>query len=143
MHRIARVLHEDPVIDVRVAAAAALGRLGTRAALDPLLAELSPEVPAVLRSAAAMALGDLGTPSAVPYLATLLDDDEFWVAHEAARSLRRLGPPGLAALRATLEAERAAGRAGGPSPAAAHCREALALADVTRPAPAPAQVDAA
>ncbi|MEV0898530.1 HEAT repeat domain-containing protein [Actinoplanes sp. NPDC049802] len=120
--RIARVLHEDRNPDVRVAAAAALGRLSTRTALDPLIAELAPDRPAGLRAAAARALGDLGSPAAVPHLVTVLRDGEFWVAHEAAHSLRRLGPAGLTALRETLEV------AGVDT--AGHCHEALALAAI-------------
>jgi HEAT repeat protein len=127
--RIARVLRDDDTLDVRVAAAANLGRLGSRGAVDPLLETLRPNRPAALRAAAARALGDLGTPAAVPALAALLTDAEFQVAHEAAHSLRRLGPAGVTALRAALDGERAGAHAQ-PSPAAGHCQEALALASL-------------
>ncbi|BBH67205.1 hypothetical protein ACTI_38900 [Actinoplanes sp. OR16] len=122
--RIARLLHEDRVLDVRIAAAAALGRLGTRSAVEPLIAELPADRPAGLRAAAARALGDLGAPAAVPALAAAVPDREFWVAHEAAHSLRRLGPLGLDALRAVLAAAEAGSRTAG------HCLEVLALAGV-------------
>jgi HEAT repeat protein len=132
--RMARVLAEDEVLDVRIAAAANLGRLGARTALQPLIGALAPDRPAALRAAAARALGDLGAPSAVPALTDLLTDDEFQVAHEAAHSLRRLGPAGVDALRTTLAAAPGAESADGaharPSPAASHCQEALALADI-------------
>ncbi|GAB2588105.1 hypothetical protein Aab01nite_49220 [Paractinoplanes abujensis] len=113
--RMARVLSGDDVLDVRVAAAANLGRLGARGALQPLIDSLDPPAPDPLRAAAARALGDLGAPAAVPALAAHLDDAEFPIAHEAAQSLRRLGPPGHAELRDRDND---------------HCREALAL---TRP----------
>ncbi|MCO8274982.1 HEAT repeat domain-containing protein [Actinoplanes sp. TRM 88003] len=110
--RMARVLAEDDVLDVRVAAATNLGRLGARGALQPLIDVLDPPHPDLLRAAAARALGALGAPAAVPPLAAHLDDGEFQIAHEAAHSLRRLGPPGVAALRDRDND---------------HCREALAL----------------
>ncbi len=144
--RVARVLREDTVLDVRVAAAANLGRLGTRSALEPLTRALSPARPTALRAAAARALGDLGAPAAVEALVPLLADDAYRVAHEAAHALRRLGPRGLEALRAVLDAEREKARAGGagahaqPTPPAAHAREALALAEVSAAAPAPVAV---
>jgi len=121
--RMARVLREDGNLDVRVAAAAGLGRLGTRTAYQPLAAALDPTRPPALRAAAARALGDLGSPVAVPALAARLGDGDFHVAHDAALSLRRLGPDGIAALRARAEAEPG-------TSAAAHCRESLAHAEV-------------
>jgi HEAT repeat protein len=124
VHRMARVLRDDEVLDVRLAAAANLGRLGTRTALKPLTDALEPARPAALRAAAARALGELGSPNAVPYLTALLGDPEFAVAHEAAHSLRRLGPDGLDALRDTRNS------AGETDWARSHCEEALAAAAV-------------
>jgi HEAT repeat protein len=120
--RIARLLREDDNLDVRIAAAAALGRLGSRPALDPLVGALH-RGPGVLRAAAARALGELGTAAAVPALTELLTDDEFQVAHEAAHSLRRLGAPGMQALRDTVDRQES-------DRAVAHCQEALAMASV-------------
>jgi HEAT repeat protein len=137
VQRVARVLREDTVLEVRVAAASTLGKLGTRSALEPLTRALTAARPVPLRAAAARALGDLGTPSAVGELVALLDDDAYRVAHEAAHALRRLGPKGLAALQAVVDEDRRLARESGagahakPSPAAAHAREALALAAVT------------
>jgi HEAT repeat protein len=137
MPRVARVLREDTVLEVREAAASTLGKLGTRSALDPLTQALTPARPVALRAAAARALGELGDPSAVPALVALLDDDAYRVAHEAAHAVRRLGPTGLAALQAVVDDDRQRARAAGagahakPSPAAAHAREALSLAAVT------------
>ncbi|MEU7907694.1 HEAT repeat domain-containing protein [Actinoplanes sp. NPDC049118] len=135
-HRVARVLRDDTVLDVRIAAATNLGRLGTRTALEPLTLALRSSRPAPLRAAAARALGVLGAPSAVPTLAELLDDDEFQVAHEAAHALRRLGAPGTEALTAAVEAERAEGAGTHRRPSASdgvsvsHALEALALSQV-------------
>jgi len=136
VERIAGILRDDPVLDVRVAAAVNLGRLGARTATEPLTDALGPHWPTALRSAAATALGDLGAPAAVPALAALLDDGHYRVAHEAAQALRRLGPAGLAALRAVVDFEDEQARESGagaharPIGAAAHAREALALAAV-------------
>ncbi len=142
--RVARVLRDDTVLDVRVAAAANLGRLGTRSALEPLTRALSPARPAALRAAAARALGDLGSPAAVGELVPLLGEEAYRVANEAAHALRRLGPRGLDALRGVLESEadraRDAGAHARPSAAAAHAREALALAAVVAGAPEPVAV---
>lgn len=137
VQRVARVLREDNVLDVRVAAATNLGRLGARTALEPLIQTLTPARPPALRAAAARALGDLGAPGAVPALVALLDDDAYRVAHEAAHALRRLGPAGLAALRKVLDDELEKARSSGagaharPREAAGHAREALALAAVS------------
>ncbi|AGZ40604.1 HEAT repeat domain-containing protein [Actinoplanes friuliensis] len=136
VHRVARVLKDDAHLDVRVAAANTLGKLGTRTALEPLTRALHASRPPALRAAAARALGDLGAPSAVPTLATLLDDDDFHVAHESAHALRRLGRPGAQALVAAVEAEQARAHADGagaharPSASASHAQEALALSRV-------------
>jgi HEAT repeat protein len=131
VHRMARVLREDSYLDVRMAAATNLGKLGTRSALEPLQQALSPSRPAARRAAAAPARGGRGAPSAVPILADLLDDDEFQVAHEAAHALRRLGPAGADALTTAIGAERTqAGAHARPSASASHAQEALALSRV-------------
>jgi HEAT repeat protein len=131
VHRMARVLRHDEVLDVRVAAAVNLGRLGTRTAVRPLSEALEAGRPPALRAAAARALGDLGSPGAVPALTALVGDGEFQVAHEAAHSLRRLGPAGLDALHRARDEALAARPAGTDPPrAAGHCEEALAAAGV-------------
>ncbi|MEV4639637.1 HEAT repeat domain-containing protein [Actinoplanes sp. NPDC049548] len=136
VNRIARVLREDPNLDVRVAAATNLGKLGTRSALDPLTLAVHSSRPTTLRAAAARALGDIGSPAVVPALAALLGDEAYQVAHEAAHALRRLGTPGLDALREMIEQERTRAEAAGAgahaqrSTATLHAEEALALAGV-------------
>lgn len=142
LDRVARVLREDAMLDVRVAAATNLGRLGTRGAVEPLTQALTATRPTALRAAAARALGDLGAPSAVEALVALLHDEHYRVAHEAAHALRRLGPRGRRALQDVLDVDRAdaldrgAGAHAQPSSAAAHAREALALAAIAAETPA-------
>jgi HEAT repeat protein len=119
--RVEAVLRDDPSLEVRVRAARTLGRLGTRTALDPLRGALSPTQPPALRAEAARALGELGTPVSTGALGALLGDPQYQVAHHAARSLLRLGPPGREALSAALA---------GTGTAAAHAREALAVAEL-------------
>jgi HEAT repeat protein len=119
--RVEEALRDDPSVEVRVRAARTLGRLGTRGAVAPLLAGLDPGEPPALRAEAARALGELGTAVSTTALAALLGDAQYQVAHEAARSLLRLGAAGREALNAAL---------GTDEMSAAHAREALALAEL-------------
>ncbi|TAM81156.1 MAG: hypothetical protein EPN43_14530 [Jatrophihabitans sp.] len=92
-------LELEPDPDVRAHVATSLGRLGNPSALAGLRAALAATNPAVVRSAAAEALGSLGDDGAVPALGSLLDEPGS-LADVAAAALVRLGPAGLAALRA-------------------------------------------
>jgi hypothetical protein len=127
--RVEATLRADRSTEVRIRAARTLGRLGTRSAIAPLVDVLDPVHPPPLRAEAARALGELGTPSTADALAGVLGDEQFEVAHQAARALLRLGGKGRAALAAARD-----GRIDGPRRfrrvAAAHAREALAIADV-------------
>jgi HEAT repeat protein len=116
--RVEAALRSDLSGEVQRRAARTLGRLGARSALAPLLEAVGPDRPAALRAVAAEALGDLGAAAAAEPLAALLADTQYRVAHHAARSLLRLGLPGLAALRAATGA------------AEPHAREALAMAEL-------------
>ncbi|GAA1561513.1 hypothetical protein GCM10009827_098630 [Dactylosporangium maewongense] len=128
--RVESALRADPSLDVRISAARTLGRLGTRTALAPLLDSLEPDRPVALRAEAAKALGELGAVTAASALTVLLSDIEYVVAHNAARSLLRLGGAGRAALtaaehRAETEPDDERVLLG-----AAHAREALAAAEL-------------
>ncbi len=123
--RVIAVLRDDESAEVRRRAAGMLGRVGTRAALDPLAAAATGDPARSVRAAAAAALGELGSPAAVPVLRDLLGDRRYLVAHQAAGALVRLGERGMAAL---------GDRVAGDDLAAAHAREALAAAELTRPA---------
>ena len=85
---------EDPVVDVRLAAANALGSLGRRArpAAQALIRRLADDSPQV-RAAAARALGTLGAPltEVVPPLQKLLEDRDPTVQAAVREALARLG----------------------------------------------------
>ncbi|GAA3448056.1 HEAT repeat domain-containing protein [Planomonospora venezuelensis] len=118
------VLAGDPSGEVRVRTARSLGRLGTPVCLEALIHATGPAHPHAVRVEAATALGDLGSPRAVPALCDLLGDPQYHVAHNAARSLARLGSgPAMAVL-----AETVAERPG--TTAAGHAWEALAVLDL-------------
>ncbi len=120
---VIEALRSDPSDEVRIRAARALGRIGMPTAVEPLLTVVQAgELPA-LRAVAAGALGDLGAAEAAPGLAARLNDPAYHVAHNAARSLLRLGRDGEAAL-----AEAAVGILG--DRAASHAQEALAIAAI-------------
>lgn len=89
---------EDPSRDVRWAAVEALGELGDRRAVPPILDYLK-RVEAYRwgKRLAAAALGAIGDPRAVEPLVALLEDDDPFVRRAAALALLRLEDPrGLA-----------------------------------------------
>jgi HEAT repeat protein len=89
---LAHLLGSDPVGEVRVAAAIALGMIGGARALPALTgALLDPHLP--VRAAAAAALGALGNPEAISALQDTLIRDSAGVARAAASALTRLGEP--------------------------------------------------
>jgi hypothetical protein len=104
----------DPA--VRQRAAALLGRVGGRNALDPLVESATEDPDPGVREAAVRALGDLGATAAVPVLGRLLDDPVHRVAHRAGTALVQLGPAGMTALTDAT------------GTGAAYAREALAAA---------------
>jgi HEAT repeat protein len=118
---VAAVLRDDPELEVRLRAAATLGRIGGRAAVSQVLAACDPGQPDRLRAAATRALGELGAVAAVAPLRALLDSPEYRIGNEAAGALLRLGTPGATTLKEA---------AAGTDRAAAHAREALALAEL-------------
>ncbi|NIJ10850.1 HEAT repeat protein [Saccharomonospora amisosensis] len=115
---LVELLWQDPVLEVRVRVVRALGRIGSRAALSPLLAATERGEATPLRTVAARALGDLGDPFAAPRLVELLSERVHQIAHNAAESLLELGEAGRAGLREAVGL--------GVEPAMGHAREALA-----------------
>jgi HEAT repeat protein len=94
--RIETRLHRD-VLEVRVAAARALGRLGMAESIPALIIALGdPEWPA--RAQAAQALGRLRATPAVEALAESVADSAWWVRRHAAYALAAIGNEGRDAL---------------------------------------------
>jgi HEAT repeat protein len=89
-------------LDLRVAAARALGRLETVESGTMLLAALKDEAWQV-RAHAARALGQVQAPIAIPALATCLTDPAWWVRRHAAYALAELGEDGRRTLRDVSE----------------------------------------
>ncbi len=88
----------SPDLNVRAAAARALGVIGDPAFTSALIEKLrDPEWE--VRAQAARALGLLGGAEAVPALAAVLTDRSWWVRRHGAYALARLGADGTAALR--------------------------------------------
>lgn len=71
---LCRALQSDPSFKVRVQAALLLGKLGERAAVDPLMKALGDENKSV-RAMVAQSLGKLGDIRALPALKRLLDSE--------------------------------------------------------------------
>ncbi len=94
--RIEARLHGE-VVEVRVAAARALGRLGMAESIPALIIALGdPEWPA--RAQAAHALGRLRATPAVEALAESVGDTAWWVRRHAAYALAAIGSEGHDAL---------------------------------------------
>ena len=93
---IAARLH-SPHLELRVAAARALGRLGMGEAIPVLAMALTDDAWPV-RAMAAQALGRLRATPAVEALAEALSDRAWWVRHHAAYALAAMGGEGHDAL---------------------------------------------
>ena len=101
-------LIDHPIRDVRVAAAAALGKTGTPASI-PVLIEALTDSDWQVRAAAATALASFSDPVATEPVAGLLRDSSWWVRQNAAAALMEiLG--GMDALIAALEGDDAYAR---------------------------------
>lgn len=89
----------------QISAARALGSVGSRRSIGPLIGALqSHSWP--LRAQAARALGRLAAVDAIPHLSSRLSDPAWWVRKQAARALVALGPAGgYVVLEAALEHE--------------------------------------
>jgi hypothetical protein len=107
----------SPDLELRIAAARALGRLPAAEAAPALIAALA-DAAWQVRAAAARSLGRLRTPAAIAPLAARLTDPAWWVRRHSAYALRAIGEDGRAALRRIAE--------GSPDPYARDiAREAL------------------
>ena len=112
-------LISDTNLEVRVSAVRALGRLGVPDAADAVSRCLQPDEPLAVRAVAARSLGRIGDPRSVPFLASSVEERDYWVAHRAAEALAGLGTAGSDALSRLAVS---------PGPASMHAREALAYA---------------
>lgn len=122
---VERCLREDPSEEVRIRAARALGKVGTRSSFAALVEATDARHSVGLRAVAARALGDLGHAAAIPTLQALLHDPVHRVASNAARALGALGHVGLDALQDVVDEQQ--GGLGG-----AHAAEALGRASLGR-----------
>ncbi|HEV7773517.1 MAG TPA: HEAT repeat domain-containing protein [Conexibacter sp.] len=100
---LAGLLRTSPEEEVRISAARALGRVGDAACMPALVAALDPGETWSVRAQAAKSLGALGAAEALEPLEACLSDRAWWVRANAARALRELGEPGLAALRRAVD----------------------------------------
>jgi HEAT repeat protein len=91
----------DGDLDMRAAAARALGLLQAVECATSLIAGLRDEAWQV-RAQAARALGRVRAPIAVPALAARLTDASWWVRHHAAYALAEMGEDGQVALRSVV-----------------------------------------
>ncbi|QNE05964.1 HEAT repeat domain-containing protein [Croceicoccus marinus] len=80
----------------------ALGRTGHPAGAEAIVAGLH-DANWIVRSAAAEAAGRARLAQAADRLAEMLCDDHFWVRYRVSEALLRLGPRGIATLRAASE----------------------------------------
>lgn len=108
------LLADDPVLEVRVPVARALGVAGGPEDVPGLAAQTAATQPPAMRRAAVQALGELGDPGAAPILGGLLADPDVRLAACAGDALVRIGPHGVRelvrALAGTGQAARAAAR---------------------------------
>jgi HEAT repeat protein len=88
----------EPDLELRIAAARALGRLQASASANALLEALQ-DGDWQVRAQAARALGRMRSPLAVHALAASLTDRSWWVRRHAAYALAELGDEGRKALR--------------------------------------------
>lgn len=75
--------------NIRLAAATALGKIGDRRAVDPLIAALDDQ--GRVKEVVVQALGEIGDPRAADPLITVLDDRDWEVKSTAAKALGKIG----------------------------------------------------
>lgn len=123
---LVHTLEADPIVEVRIHAARAVGRLGLPWVVPSLVAATAADQVAGLRAVATRALGEIGSEDVVGPLAALACDPHDRVAVNAARALTQCGSTGARAL-----AELAA------DPTQLHAREALLSAGLRGDLPLP------
>lgn len=96
-------LTSDPVLDVQIRCARALGRIGAPKAIDPLISTLTAVNPIPLRIVSCGALAQIGGSRVLEELIQLVGDSEALVAAAAAKALSDLGVSGLESLRLIAE----------------------------------------
>ena len=111
------LLRDDPVIEVRVRCARALGRIGMPWATGHLVEATADDEPVALRIVASRALGDIGSQDGVPRLADLAMEGHHRVAANAAASLLRCGAAGVMVLQRLAVTDQCG-----------HARDVLAMA---------------
>ena len=94
---------QQPIVEVRVNSAKALGLIDDKQAVTALC-DACDDPEWQVRSTAAQALGRLRDPVAIPVLQRGLSDSNWWVRFNSAESLYQIGGDGIQALKATLTA---------------------------------------
>lgn len=121
------LLADDPVLEVRVPVARALGVAGGPEDVAGLAAQTAITQPPAMRRAAAQALGELGHPGATLVLAGLLPDHDVRLARYAGDALVRIGPAGVQELLRALPGSCQAARVAAGSLAMARLRGSISL----------------
>ncbi len=83
---------DDPDDEVRAKSATALGRLGDRSAVGPLLERLLTDSAPFVRARIANALGQFGDVDVTDRLVHALGDPAWWVRVRSVEALERIGP---------------------------------------------------
>ncbi|MHA1728796.1 MAG: HEAT repeat domain-containing protein [Promethearchaeota archaeon] len=84
--------------DVQIKAIKALGEIGNKIAVDPLISELEDEENGQIRCQILLALGKIGDEKAIPTLIEMLSDDIWYVRRDAAKALIKFAEVGKSKL---------------------------------------------
>ncbi|MGH7499327.1 MAG: HEAT repeat domain-containing protein, partial [Gemmatimonadales bacterium] len=98
---------DDPDDEVRAKSATALGRLGDRRAVGPLLDRMLADPAPFVRARIANALGGFGDSDVTDRLVHALGDPAWWVRVRSVEALERIGPPAERPLIVALDSEDA------------------------------------
>jgi HEAT repeat protein len=89
--------------EVRAKAATALGRLGDRRGVRPLLEHLLTDPAPFVRARIASSLGQFGGPEVIDRLVQTLGDSAWWVRMRGVEALEQIGPPAEGPLLVALD----------------------------------------